>query len=61
MELLIEESLGRVGGVGSTEVAGYGVGGGVDAVLELLAGLGDVVDDQILMDGRAAGEEGLRD
>ena len=60
LELLVKEGLGGVGGVGCAEVASYCVGGRVDAVLELLAALGNVVDDQVLVDGAAAGEECLR-
>src|SRR5258707_2512091 len=61
LELLIEGGCGGVGGVGFAEVGGEGLGHVVQAVLELLAGAGDGVDDLVLMDGAAAGEEGLGD
>ncbi len=65
LELLIERGLGGGEGVGGAEgslllpakkLLEIGEG-----VLELLAGEGDGVDDLVLMNGAAAGEEGLRD
>src|SRR5258708_18586881 len=59
LEFLIQLGLCRIGGVGLAEVAGESAGHAVERVLELLAGDGDGVDDLVLMDGAAAGGEGL--
>src|SRR5438445_3128032 len=61
LQLQIESGLGGIGGVGLAEVAGEAAGQTVERVLELLAGERDGVDDLVLMNGAAAGEEGLGD
>jgi hypothetical protein len=54
LELLIEAGLGWGGGVGFAEVASEESSQVAEAVLVLLAGEGDGVDDQVLVDGAAA-------
>ena len=55
---LVEGGLGGGEGVGGAEVRGEGVLEVADGVLELLAGLRDGVEDLVLVDGGAAGEQG---
>ena len=62
-ELLVERGLGGGRRVGGAEGAGAGdsLQRLPSGVLELLAGAGDVVDDLVLMDVGAAGEQGVGD
>src|ERR1700761_7022302 len=60
-ELLIERGLGRGCGVGRTEGVGECVLRGVEGVLELLAGDRYGVEDLVLVDVGAAGEQGAGD
>ncbi len=61
LELLVECGLGWGESVGGAEGTAAGttevVLKGVEAVLELLAGAGNGVDDLVLVDGAAAGEQ----
>src|SRR5580704_5337281 len=60
-ELLVERGLGGAQSVGVTEPAGEKLSRGLHRVLKLLASDGDGVDDLVLVDGTAAGEECLSD
>ncbi len=56
-ELAVESGLGGREGVGGAEVGGEEVLEIAEGVLELLAGLRDGVEDLVLVDGGATGEE----
>ena len=59
LELAVEGCLRRSEGVGGAEGVGEELLQVAEGVLELLASPGNVVGDQVLMDGGTAGEEGL--
>ncbi len=59
LELTVEGRLRGGEGIGGAEGIGEEFLQVAQGVLELLAGLGDVVGDQVLVDGGAADEEGL--